>query len=57
MSFALYMAGLALLLGGLVYGAILLSVPTHWIAVGAIIAAGIGIMSAVSHTRRRDRSD
>ncbi|HPF72589.1 MAG: hypothetical protein R3F12_06745 [Lysobacteraceae bacterium] len=57
MSFAMYMIGVAILLGGLIYGAILLNVPTQWIVVGAAIVVGIGILAAVKNTRRRDPSE
>jgi uncharacterized membrane protein len=53
-AFALYAAGFAVLLGGLVYGAFLLHVPHTWIVVGALVIVGFGIMSAVSHTKQRD---
>ena len=42
------------LLAGLVYGAFLLHVPQTWIGVGALVVLGLGIMSAVAHTKRRD---
>jgi hypothetical protein len=29
-------------------------VPDHWIGVGALVFLGLGIMSAVTHTKRRD---
>lgn len=53
-SFALYVLGFFILLGGLVYGAYLIHVPHTWIIVGTLIVIGLGIMSAVSHTKRRD---
>ena len=53
-AFALYVAGFAVLLGGLIYGAFLLHVPQTGIGVGALVIIGFGIMSAVSHTKRRD---
>lgn len=53
-AFWLYVFGFFVLLGGLVYGAHLLNVPDHWIAVGALVFLGLGIMSAVTHTKRRD---
>jgi hypothetical protein len=34
MSFGLYVLGYLIVIGGLTYGAILMHVPTHWIAVG-----------------------
>ncbi|MGA2483688.1 MAG: hypothetical protein ABSF92_11300 [Candidatus Acidiferrales bacterium] len=54
MSFGLYSIGFAILIGGLIYAAYLLHIPAHWIAVGAIILLGVGILSAVKATRQRD---
>jgi len=56
MSFGLYSAGFVLVIGGLIYGAHLMRVPEHWIAVGAIILLGLGILSAVKATRQKDPS-
>lgn len=53
-AFGLYVIGFIVLLGGLGYGAYLLHVPQTWIVVGALVIVGIGIMSAVTHTKRRD---
>ena len=53
-SFTLYIVGFFVLLAGLIYAAYLVHVPHTWIVVGALIVVGLGIMSAVSHTRRRD---
>jgi hypothetical protein len=53
-AFALYVAGFAVLLAGLAYGAFLLHVPHTWIVVGVLVIVGLGIMSAVSRTKRRD---
>lgn len=54
MSFALYLFGFLLVIGGMVYGAVLLHVPTPWIVVGGLIMLGIGLLSAVKATRPRD---
>ena len=54
MSFGLYAAGFAIVIGGLVYAAHLVHMPTHWIVVGAIVMIGIGILSAVKATRQKD---
>jgi hypothetical protein len=54
MSFGLYSVGFAVMLGGLIYGANLLHMPSKWIAVGAIIMLGIGILSGVKATRQKD---
>lgn len=56
MSFGIYALGYALVIAGLMYGAHLLHVPAHWIAVGAIVLLGLGILSGVKATRQRDPS-
>jgi hypothetical protein len=57
MSFSLYAIGFVIVIGGLVYGAHLLHVPGHWIAVGAVVLLGIGILSGVKATRQKDPSE
>ena len=57
MSFALYLAGYVILVVGLTLGAYLMHVPPRWIGVGIVVLLGIGIMTAVSTTRRRDPVD
>jgi hypothetical protein len=54
MSFGLYAAGFALLIVGLIYGAVLLHVPGQWIAVGAIVLLGVGVLTGVKATRQKD---
>ncbi|WP_426392648.1 hypothetical protein [Variovorax sp. R-27] len=56
MSFALYMIGFVIFLGGLIWGASVAGVPTLYIGIGAMILLGIGIFSAVSRTRGKDPS-
>ena len=56
MSFGIYAAGYALVIGGLIYGAHLMHVPARWIVVGAIVLLGLGILSGVKATRQRDPS-
>lgn len=53
-AFTLYVIGFLALLGGLSYGAYLLHVPYTWIGVGVLVVLGLGVMSAVSHTKQRD---
>jgi uncharacterized membrane protein len=57
MSFGIYAVGFAILIGGLIYGAHLMHMPTHWIVVGAVVLAGIGILSGVKATRQKDSSE
>jgi hypothetical protein len=54
MSFAMYVVGFLILIGGLIYGAVLLHVPGKWVAVGAIVMLGLGILSGVKATRQKD---
>lgn len=56
MSFWLYILGALVVLAGLVYGAMLLNVPQSWIIVGVLVVIGLGVMSGVTRTRRRDPS-
>ena len=57
MSFGIYIASFTILIGGLVYAAHLLHLPTHWIVVGAIIMIGAGILSGVKATRQKDSAN
>jgi hypothetical protein len=54
MSFGIYITGFVILIAGLVYGAVLLHVPAHWIMVGAIVLVGLGILTGVKATRQKD---
>ena len=56
MSFGLYVLCVVVVLAGLIYGGHLLHIPPHWIAVGAIVIAGLGILTGVKNTRQKDPS-
>jgi hypothetical protein len=56
MSFGIYLAGFLILIGGLIWGAVMLHVAAHWIAVGAIVLLGLGILKGVQATRGKDPS-
>jgi hypothetical protein len=53
-SFATYLIGYLILIGGLAGAAYLLNVPMVWIVVGIVILVGIGVLSATSRTKMRD---
>jgi len=53
-SFATYLIGFLILIGGLGWAAYLLNVPAMWIGVGVIVLLGIGVLSATSRTKMRD---
>lgn len=57
MSFGLYAAGFAIVIGGLVYAAHLVRMPMQWIIVGAVVLIGIGILSGVKATRQKDSAN
>ncbi len=56
MSFAIYLVGFLVLIGGLIYAATLLHVSTQWIVVGAVILLGLALVKAVPATRGKDPS-
>jgi hypothetical protein len=56
-TFAIYSIGFIILIAGLSYAAAMLSVPGQWIGVGAIILAGIGLISAATNTRKKDETE
>jgi positive regulator of sigma E activity len=53
-SFSTYLIGFIVLIIGLAIAAILLGVSTTWVTVGAIVAIGIGIVSATTRTKPKD---
>ena len=40
MSFGIYLTGFVVVIAGLIYGASLMHVPTHWIVVGGLVLVG-----------------
>jgi len=56
MSFALYLVGLALVVGGIAWGLVTAGLATVYVGITCLIVLGIGIMMAVSRTRSKDSS-
>jgi hypothetical protein len=54
MSFALYIFGLAVLIGGIAWGLITAGLAVTYVVIACLIVAGLGIMMAVSRTRAKD---
>ena len=54
MSFGIYSIGFVIVIGGLIYAAYLLHIPADWIAVGAVVLLGVGILTGVKTTRQKD---
>jgi hypothetical protein len=52
----IYLAGFLVLVLGLTLGLHLIGLPNTWIAVAGIVMLGIGIITGVTHMRRRDAS-
>ena len=55
-SFAIYTIGFIILLGGIIWAAVALGLPGQWVAIGAVILAGLGLITAVTNTRRKDET-
>jgi hypothetical protein len=53
-SFGTYLVGYLLVIVGLAIGAYLLNVPSTWIAIGAVVLIGLGIVTATTRTRPKD---
>jgi hypothetical protein len=53
-SFAIYIIGFVILIGGLAYGASLAGLSTQWIVVGVLVLLGMGIAMGVTRTRQKD---
>ena len=48
------MIGFVLIILAAAYGAVQLGAPPVWIGIGVVILLGIGIISAVTKTRRKE---
>jgi hypothetical protein len=55
-SLSIFIIGFIILIAGLAYGASLAGMPPQWIAVVAVVLAGIGVVMGVSKTRMKDPS-
>ena len=54
MSFAIYLIGAALFIGGIAWALVAAHVPTQYIAIACVILLGIGIFTGVTRTRTKD---
>ena len=54
MSFAIFLIGLALLVGGVAWAMFTAGIAPVYIGITCVIVLGIGIMAAVSRTRTKD---
>ena len=54
MSFAIYMLGLVVLIGGIAWGLVVAGLTLTYVVIACLVVAGLGIMMAVSRTRAKD---
>lgn len=54
MSFAIYLIGTALFIGGVAWALVAAHVPQQYIAIACLILLGIGIFTGVTRTRTKD---
>lgn len=52
-NFFVYLIGFVVLIAGLGWAAVMAGAPPIWIAAGALVLLGIGILSAVKRTQAR----
>jgi hypothetical protein len=53
-SFGIYLIGFIVLAAGILFGASILGVGNQWLAVIGLVLLGLGVITGVSRTRRRD---
>lgn len=56
MSFALYLIGFVIFIGGVAWALVTAGVPHLYVLIGATILLGVGIFTGVSRTRGKDPS-
>jgi hypothetical protein len=56
-NFLVYLFGVIVVMCAMAYGAHLLGVENRWIGIGVAVGAGLGIMAAISKTRRPQSLD
>ena len=56
MSFALYILGFAIFIGGVAWALVTAGVSQLYVMIGAVILLGIGIFTGVARTRSKDPS-
>ena len=56
MSFALYLFGFLILIGGVAWGLTVAGVPHLYIMIACVILLGLGIITGVARTRSKDPS-
>lgn len=52
----IYLIGVVILIAGLAWGATVAGLSSTWIAIGAVVLLGFGIVGAVGRTRKPEQS-
>jgi hypothetical protein len=55
-NMSIYLIGIVILIVGLAWGASVAGLSATWIAIGALVLLGLGILGAVGRTRRPEQS-
>lgn len=55
MSFGLYLIGFVIVIAGVAWGMSFAGIPTTWVLITCVILLGIGILTAVTNERSKDR--
>jgi uncharacterized protein (DUF983 family) len=53
MSFAIYIVGFLIVIGGIAWAMVALHIPQQWVLITCVILLGIGIVRAVTNTRAK----
>ncbi len=56
MSFALYLIGAVIFIGGVAWALITMNVPQLYVIIASVILVGAGIFTGVTRTRAKDPS-
>jgi hypothetical protein len=55
MSFALYVLGFVIVIGGVAWALVTAGVSTTYVMITCVILLGVGILTGVTYTRSKDR--
>jgi len=55
MSFGLYLVGFVIVIAGVAWGMTAVHISSTWVMITCVILLGIGILTAVTNERSRDR--
>lgn len=54
MNFWIYLVGFAIVIGGVAWALAVAGVGTTYILIATVILFGLGVLTAVTHTRQKD---